>query len=125
MRRPRPWFAPTDSGGLGLPSGPTTEALPLAWLDGDRHAAQIAEGCHVPGRTDRGFKTPRRSAERRCRVPLSSGDPGDKPRPVTARLSALPLPPILSEGHPEPPTHAKRFAGSDDARPEGAMTVMI
>jgi hypothetical protein len=26
--------------------------------------------CQVPGRTDQGFKTPRRSAERRCRVPL-------------------------------------------------------
>src|SRR4051812_20383646 len=61
-------------------------ALPLAWLDGDRCAARNrrAQGplgvCHVPGRTDQGFKTPRWSAERRCRVPLSPGDPGDKPR---------------------------------------------
>jgi hypothetical protein len=28
--------------------------------------------CQVPGRTDQGLKTPRRDAERRCRVPLFS-----------------------------------------------------
>src|SRR3954451_21077489 len=30
----------------------------------------------------------------------------------------VPLPPFSSEGHPEPPTHVKTFAGSDDAWPE-------
>jgi hypothetical protein len=35
----------------------------------------------VPGRTVPGSKkSPRRNAERRCRVPLSLGNPGDKPR---------------------------------------------
>src|ERR1700750_1327350 len=29
---------------------------------------EIAEGCHVPGRTDQGLKTPRWGAGRRCRV---------------------------------------------------------
>ena len=38
--------------------------------------------CQVPGRTDQGFKTPRRDAERRCRVPLFLGNPGNKPRPL-------------------------------------------
>src|SRR3954470_4800966 len=33
MRRPRLWFAPTDSGGPGKPTGPTT-GLCLEWLDG-------------------------------------------------------------------------------------------
>jgi hypothetical protein len=38
--------------------------------------------CQVPGRTDQGFKTPRRDAERRCRVPLFSVSPGNMPRPL-------------------------------------------
>jgi hypothetical protein len=92
-------------------------ALPLARLDGDRRRREIAARIHVPGRTDQGFKTPRRSAERRCRVPLFPGDPGDTPRLVTMRLSALPPPSVLPEGHPEPPLHAKTFAGSDNACP--------
>src|ERR1044071_3998888 len=79
---------------------------------------EIAEGCHVPGRTDRGFKTPRRSAERRCRVLLSSGDPGDTPRLVDyAPFGASAPSPFRWRGHPEPPTHVKQFAGSDDAWP--------
>ncbi|MEA2881398.1 MAG: hypothetical protein QOH32_654 [Bradyrhizobium sp.] len=43
---------------------------------------EIAEGCHVPGSADQGLKTPRWSAERRCRVPLFPGDPGNTPRRV-------------------------------------------
>src|ERR1051325_18190 len=38
---------------------------------------------------------------------------------LTTRLSSLPLPPFARRGHPEPPTHVKEFAGSDDARPDG------
>src|SRR4051795_9222942 len=53
---------------------------------------EIAEGCHVPGRTDQGFKTPRRSAARRCRVPLFPGDPGNTPRPVTSAPFGAPPP---------------------------------
>src|SRR5947209_947869 len=52
MRRPRLWFAPTDSGGPGFPSGPTTGLR----LDGDRRRREIAEGCRVPGRTDQGSR---------------------------------------------------------------------
>src|SRR3954465_13779461 len=85
---------------------------------------EIAEGCHVPGRTDRGFKTPRRSAERRCRVPLSPGDPGDTPRPLPScafrRFTSLSF---KESEDPEPPTHVKQFAGSEDARPEGGETM--
>ena len=60
----------------------------VIWLDGDRRAARKrrAQGpygvCQVPGRTDQGFKTPRWSVERRCRVPLFAGDPANKPRPL-------------------------------------------
>src|SRR5437588_7706017 len=53
---------------------------------------EIAEGCQVPGRTDQGLKTPRRSAGRRCRVLLSPGDPGDKPRLVDYAPFGAPLP---------------------------------
>ena len=85
---------------------------------------EIAEGCHVPGRTDRGLKTPRRSAERRCRVPLSSGDPEDMPRPVTVAPFGASAPSLFRcRGHPEPPDHVKQFAGSDDARPDGGETM--
>src|SRR4051812_2246976 len=39
-----------------------------------------------------------------------------------ARLSALRLPLFFSRARfPEPPTHADRFAGSDDAWPKGGM----
>src|SRR3954471_22305804 len=79
MRRPRLWFAPTGSGGLGFPSGLTTGPCHCVWLDGDRQRREIAVR-QVPGRTDRGLKTPRRDAERRCRVPLFPGNPGSKPR---------------------------------------------
>src|ERR1043166_2430973 len=53
---------------------------------------EIAEGCHVPGRTDQGFKTPRRSAEQALPCALFPGDPGNRPRRVTLRLSALRFP---------------------------------
>jgi hypothetical protein len=80
-------------------------------------------GRQVPGSADQGFKTPRRNAERRCRVPLFPGNPGNKPRPVTkVRLSAFRLPLFCSRARsPEPPIHVKQFAGGDDAWPEGAM----
>src|ERR1043166_9324392 len=81
---------------------------------------EIAEGCHVPGRTDRGFKTPRWSAERRCRVPLFPGDPGDTPRLVDyAPFGASASLSLKESEGPEPPTHVKQFAGGDDGCPEG------
>src|SRR4051794_32839665 len=58
----------------------------------------------------RSKKSPRRSAERRCRVPLFPGDPGNKPRPVTVAPFGASLPLFWRE-HPEPPIHVKRFAG--------------
>src|ERR1044072_4819914 len=81
---------------------------------------EIAEGCHVPGRTDRGFKTPRWSAGRRCRVLLSSGDPGDKPRLVDYAPCGASTSLFFKESEgPEPSTHVKQFAGGNDACPEG------
>src|SRR5947199_10821983 len=82
---------------------------------------EIAEGCHVPGRTVRGFKTPRRSAERRCRVPLFPGDPGNTPRLVDYAPFGASLPRFLSGGGTlNLPLTQMQFAGSDDARPDGA-----
>src|SRR3954470_7443050 len=80
---------------------------------------EIAEGCHVPGRTDRGFKTPRWSTERRCRVPLFPGDPGNKPRllPRCAFRRSASLFSVRGR-FTEPTIHAKAFAGGDDACPE-------
>ena len=66
---------------------------------------EIAEGCHVPGSADQGFKTPRRDAERRCRVPLVFGNPKIKPRLLPkVRLSAFRLPLFFRErGSPNLP----------------------
>ena len=86
---------------------------------------EIAEGCHVPGRTDRGFKTPRWSAERRCRVHLSSGDPEDKPRLVDyAPFGASTSLSLHESEGPEPPTHVKQFAGGNDACVRGGANEM-
>ena len=74
---------------------------------------EIAEGCHVPGRTDRGLKTPRWSAERRCRVPLASGDPGDTPRLVDYAPFGAPLPLILRGGKLK--AHLARRRENEDA----------
>src|SRR4051794_23238641 len=83
--------------------GPATEA---GWT-GTGGRGEIAARIHVPGSADQGFKTPRWSAERRCRVPLFPGDPGSKPRPLPScafrRFTSLSF--MESEG-PEPPTHA-------------------
>jgi hypothetical protein len=102
-------------------------ALPLMWLDGDRRAVRNrrvqASAGQVPGRTDRGFKTLRRNVERRCRVPLFSGDPGNKPRllPRCAFRRSASL--FSFRGRfTEPTIHAKGFAGGDDAcLAEGAL----
>ena len=59
----------------GFRPGPLRGPATVCGWTGTGKRREIAEGCRVPGRADRGFKTPRRSAERRCRVPLSSGDP--------------------------------------------------
>jgi len=65
---------------LGIRPAPLRGSATEAGWTGTGMRREIAEGCHVPGSADQGLKTPRWSAERRCRVPLSSGDPGDKPR---------------------------------------------
>src|SRR3954469_13017638 len=52
-----------------------------------------AAGSTVPGSK----KSPRRSAGRRCRVLLSPGDPGDKPRLVDYAPFGAPSP-LIGEG---------------------------
>src|SRR6267142_2037774 len=68
---------------------PVTGSATVSWLDEGQASgaktpcSRTSSGvCQVPGRTDQGFKTPRRDAERRCRVPLFLGNPGNKPRPL-------------------------------------------
>src|SRR3954451_18415860 len=76
-----------------------------------------------PGRTaPRSKKSPRWSAERRCRVPLFPGDPGNTPRPVTLAPFGASTSLSLEESEgPETPTHVNSFAGRDEAWPkEGA-----
>src|SRR5882757_6975021 len=71
-----------------------------------------ALGSQVP----RSKKSPRRDAERRCRVPLFSGNPGNKPRPLPRCAFRRSASLFSSRGRfTEPITHAKTFAGSDDA----------
>ena len=74
----------------------------MSWLDGDRRAARnrraqgpFRRSAKSPEERTRAFKTPRWSAERRCRVPLSFGDPGDKPRLVDYAPFGAPPPLIL------------------------------
>src|SRR3954470_2314981 len=57
MRRLRAWRGrpSASSGGLGFPSGLTTEPCHCVWLDGDRQRREIVVS-QVPGRTDRGLK---------------------------------------------------------------------
>ena len=78
--------------GLGRPwvsVRPLNGSATVSWLDAGQASgaktpcSRTSTGvCQVPGRTDQGFKTPRRDAERRRRVPLFLGDPGNKPRPL-------------------------------------------
>src|SRR3954447_26942509 len=70
--RGRPWVSVRPR------KGSATEA---GWT-GEGGRREIAARIHVPGSADQGLKTPRRSAERRCRVPLFPGDPGNTPRPL-------------------------------------------
>jgi hypothetical protein len=67
--------------------GSATEA---GWT-GTGERREIARS-HVPGSADQGLKTPRRNAERRCRVPLFPGNPGDKPRLVEGAPFGVPPP---------------------------------
>jgi hypothetical protein len=71
FRPARNWVCHCELAGRGQASGAKTPC--------SRTSTGV---CQVPGRTDQGFKTPRRDAERRCRVPLFLGDPGNKPRPL-------------------------------------------
>jgi hypothetical protein len=72
--------APRTREALGFRPGPLRGSATVSWLDWGGARREIAVGSQVPGSTDQGFKTPRRSAERRCRVPLFLGNPGNKPR---------------------------------------------
>jgi hypothetical protein len=82
----------------------------------DQRAGLVpAAGSAVP----RTKKSPRRNVERRCRVPLFPGDPGNKPRllPRCAFRRSASL--FSGRGRfTEPTIHVKEFAGSDDAWPE-------
>jgi antitoxin CptB len=81
-------------------------------LPGWREKLAPVPGSQVP----RSKKSPRRSAERRCRVPLFPGVPGNTPRllPIAPFGASASLSFKESED-PETPTHVKRFAGGDDA----------
>src|SRR3954471_24449757 len=64
----------------------------VSWLDGDRRAARnrraqgpFRRSAKSPEERTRVFKTPRRDAERRCRVPLFLGNPGNMPRLLPRR----------------------------------------
>src|SRR3954453_135827 len=77
---------------------------------------EIAEGCHVPGRTDRGLEERRGGAPRGVAVCLYLPAIRETSRGLLPlRLSAL-RSLFFLRGHPEPPNHVKKFAGSDDAR---------
>ena len=65
---------------------------------------------HVPGRTDRGLKTPRRDVERRCRVPLFPGDPGNKPRLLPRCAFRRSASPHCSTGELQQTSDASRAA---------------
>ena len=71
FRPARNWVCHCELAGRGQASG------------AKKPCSRISSGiCQVPGRTDQGLKTSRRDAERRCRVPLFPGNPGNKPRPL-------------------------------------------
>ena len=84
-------------GALGNRPGPIT-GLCLEWLDGAGARGRKPSGSWrkpllVPEVRSQGRRSRRWwSAGRRCRVPLFPGDPGDTPRRVTVRLSALRFP---------------------------------
>src|SRR3978361_2263693 len=65
-----------------------------------------ALGSQVP----RTKKSPRRDAERRCRVPLFPGDPGSKPRPLPSAPFGVPSP-LNVEGR-KLKTHLARRRGN-------------
>jgi hypothetical protein len=85
----------------------------VSWLDGDRRAARKR-------RAQGPLRGSAKSPEERTRVLRRRGGASEGRIFTTkARLSALRLPLFCSRARsPEPPTHVKRFAGSDDACPE-------
>src|SRR5205085_9138294 len=97
MRRLRLCLASTGSGGSGFPSGPTT-GLCHCELAG-RGQASGAKSPRVATSPEERTRVLRRrggAPNRRCRVLLSPGDPGDKPRPVT--IAPFGAPPPLTKG---------------------------
>src|SRR4051794_3349481 len=106
-------LASTHPGGFGFPSGPKGSAT-VSWLDGDRRAARNRQE-PSPRKNGPGSKrTRRRNVERRCRVPLFPGDPGNKPRPLPkVRLSAS-RPPSFSRGEKDK-TQLAQWRGNEAA----------
>src|SRR3982075_2537088 len=81
---------------LGIRPAPLSGSATEAGWTGTGSGAKSPCAKSPEART--GPTTPRRDAERRCRVPLFSGDPGNKPRPLPkVRLSAFRLPLLLRE----------------------------
>jgi hypothetical protein len=119
--------SPRTREALGFRPGPLRGTATVSWLGGDRRAARNrraqASAAKSPEERTKAKRSPRRNAERRCRVPLFPGSPGSKPRPLPRcafRRSASLF--SVRGRFSETPTHAKEFAGGDDACPaEGAV----
>jgi hypothetical protein len=105
---------------LGEPTGPTT-GLCLEWLDGAGARGRKPSGSWrkpllVPEARPQGQKSPRRDVERRCRVPLFPGDPGNKPRPLPRCAFRRPVTPHLG-------VRPKQASGSRESRECGRLAV--
>src|ERR1700709_497209 len=87
FRPARNWVCHCELAGRGQASGEKTPC--------SRTSTGV---CQVPGRTDQGLKTPRREAERRRRVPLFLGNPGNKPRPLPRCAFRRPVSPQCRGG---------------------------
>src|SRR4051812_2336255 len=96
MRRLGTCLASAVSGGLGFPSGPE-RGLPLKLAGRGQAAARNRRQATSPEERTRVLRRRRRSAGRRCRVPLFPGDPGDTPRLVTNAPFGAP-PPLIRGG---------------------------
>src|SRR3979411_163415 len=105
FRPARNWVCHCELAGRGQASGAKTPC--------SRTSTGVGQ---VPGRTEQGFKTPRRDAERRCRVPLFLGNPGNKPRPLPRCACRRPVTPHLG-------VRPKQVSGSRESRECGGLAV--
>jgi hypothetical protein len=112
----------TYSGGLGFPSGPKGSAT-VRWLDGDRRAARNrrAQAARPPSPRKNGprLKDRRDGTSRGVAVCLCFPAIRESSRGCYQGAPfGVPPPSLTSRARsPETPTHAKAFAGSDDACP--------